>query len=220
MCIGCALLQFVFVIANIVMICALSVCKLSCLLNPMRARTQTNRAGYILVGILWLITLIYPLQLLILGRDLPYDPKVYRCMAGSRLGTIWEYLELINVGIFITIPLLTILVTSIWLLAFVHKVHGLSNQSLVVVLSVSFVFTLSTCPVMLYNVAYLFTNPSVVYFKLGAFLMFISSVSNPFLYLLTSKSFKDFITKKLRRKLSVPFKSSATSNDLNMRRMS
>ena len=197
LCEACALLQFVFGIANVIMVCALSVCKLSCLLVPMRARIQTKTTGYVFVGIMWLVALVYPSQLFLLGRDLPYNPYLYRCMAGNRAGTIWVQLELINTGIFIFIPLVTLLVATLWLLAFVHKVADLNKQGLFVVLSVSFVFFLSYCPLFSYNVAHIFSKPSVVFYKLGIFIIFISSASNPFLYLITSRNFKDFVTNRI-----------------------
>ena len=200
LCKFCALFQFVFGTANVLMICALNVCKLSCLLWPMRARIQTRFTGYVLVGFLWLATFIYPIQLVALNRELVYNNYLYRCMSGSRIGTVWEYLELINIGILVFIPLLTIIITSLWLLAFVHKVGGLSKQGLIVILSVSFVFILSYCPLLMYNMCYLFTNPEVSFFKFGIFMVYISSASNPFLYILTSRSFKDFVWGTLKRK--------------------
>ena len=198
-CIACAYLQFLFGIANIVMVCSLSVCKLAALLCPMRIRFQTKTTGHILVGILWIVALIYPLQLIFLKRDLPYNSYLYRCMTDSREDTMWEYLELINAGIFITIPLLVILVTAIWSSAFVHKVAGLNRQGLLIVLSVSFVFVMSWCPLLVYNFAYIFTSPSIAFYQVGVFIVFISSASNPFLYFFTSKKFGDFVKSRIRR---------------------
>ena len=204
LCKFCALFQFVFGTANVLMVCTLNVCKLGCLLRPMRARVHSRFTGGVLVGFLWLATFIYPVQLVALDRELLFNTYLYRCIGGSRTGTVWEYLEIINIGIFVFIPLLTIVVTSVWLLAFVRKVGGLSRQGLIVILSVSVVFFVSYCPLLFYNLSYFITDPPVSFYKFGIFVIFISSFSNPFLYLLTSRSFKEFLWGKLKRKSS-PF---------------
>ena len=111
----------------------MNVCKLVTLLHPLKIRFQNKRPAYILVGILWFLTLTYPVQLLALKREMSYVTYLYRCMTASRADTIWEQLELINVGVFVLVPVLVVIATTTWLLAFLRKVTGVTKHGLRVV---------------------------------------------------------------------------------------
>ena len=209
-CEAIGVLQFSFGVGNIVMICALNICKLTCLLSPLQSTLRSLKSGYILVSILWMLSLVYPAQLVLLKRDMSYEPLLYRCMTTDRDGTIWTTLDTVNSGIFMLIPLLGILITTIWLLIIISRITYTNRQGVLVVLTVSSVFIISWCPLLSYNIYHLFSYPSETHYKIGVFFIFINAASNPLLYLLTSRSFKDFLLTKVQ-KCSRALKKTVTS---------
>ena len=211
-CEAIAKLQYLVGIGNIVLICALNICKLTCLLSPLQSRLRSLKSGYILVSILWILALLYPFQLIVLERNMFYDTLLYRCMPTERNGTIWETLDTVNSGIFMLIPLLGILITTIWLLIIICRATSSNRQGVLVVLTVSSVFIISWCPLLSYNIYFLFSYPTNTYYKIGFFFTFVSGSSNPPLYVLTSRSFKDFLLKKvLKRSTSTVSRKSVCS---------
>lgn len=209
-CNAIAVLQFVFGTGNILMICALNVCKLTCLLYPFQGRLRSVRSGCILVSILWTLALVYPIQTLALHREMKYDDSIYRCMFGDRAGTIWELLDPINGGVFMFIPLIIIVITTAWLLVIVFRSSS-NKQGLLVVLSVSIVFILSWCPLLAYNLYHPISYPPQVFYQIGVFFIFINAASNPLLYLLTSRSFKVFVLRKMFRRQEASEKKTTVS---------
>ena len=211
-CRAIGVVQFLFGIGNIIMICALNVCKLTCLLSPFASRLRSVKSGYILVSFLWFLSLLYPIQMIVLDREIGYQPEIYRCMTGARDGTIWEILETINSGTFMLIPLLVIVITAIWLMIIICRVTSSNRQGVLVVLTVSTVFIISWTPLLSYNVFHLFSYPTDTHYKIGVFFIFINAASNPLLYLLTSKSFQEFLRKKVLGRSEVTKKSVIAGN--------
>ena len=203
-CEAIGVLQFVFAVGNIVMICALNVCKLTSLVYPFRSILHTVKSGYILVSFLWFLSLLYPLQIIAFDREIVYDKVLYRCATGDRIGTVWEILIVVNSGLLMLIPLLVIMVSSIWLLVIISR-DSFSNRrkrarGVLVVLTVSAVFFISWFPMLSYNIHHLFSYPSEIHYKIAVFFIFINTASNPLLYLLTSRSFKDFLLNMLLKR--------------------
>ncbi|KAL5269220.1 hypothetical protein ACHWQZ_G002896 [Mnemiopsis leidyi] len=187
-CHAAGLLQFNFAIADITMVCSLTVCKLLCLIFPLRSSVRSTKSGYILVLSLWIISLMYPLETIAFGREVVYDTELYRCVTGDSVGT-WNALIVINTAVLMLIPLLVI--TS--------NETTSNNQGVLVVITVAIVFSLSWCPMMSYNFFQILARPSKTFYKIAAFSVFINTASNPFLYMLTSRSYKEFIFSRILR---------------------
>ena len=211
-CHAIGVVQFFFAVADITMVCSLTICKLLCLLFPLRSSIRSTKSGYILVLFLWILSLLYPLEIITLNREIVYDTELYRCVTGDRVGA-WKALIVINNAVLMLIPLLVILVTTVWLLVVIKRVKTTNNQGVFVVLTVASVFSLSWCPMLSFNFVHLFARPSTTYYKIAAFSIFINTASNPFLYMLTSRSFKEFIISRMLRGLTFkPSRQPASAN--------
>ena len=122
---------------------------------------------------------------------------------GSRHEELWKMLDSIKSVLFIFIPFLTILVTTIWILTFLKKVTNLSRQNIPLVLSVAILHLISFMPFLAYVITMNILKPSreVKYrtdtvaqlWATAVYLNYLNTMSNPVLYYFTSASFKTYV---------------------------
>ena len=188
----CFLLSYmvwVFSIANNLLIATLNCSKLLCLLFPFRARVRTQSAGRKISLVIWSITIIYLLLNVILRRPCAYETFIDRCNIQSTT-PFWARFDFASSLIFATIPLLVILISTIWLLFFVKSRGRLCSGNLALVLSVSIVYLISLGPFIVYQIGRL-AAPG--FYAFSIYVYYVSTVSNPLLYYLSSSSFKEFV---------------------------
>ena len=98
--------------------------------------------GRMVVATIWFLSLIYPLENYLLLNKMPYNPTTFRCslplsdFAVER--AYWWWLAPLNVTLIMLLPMLIVVGSTVWLLAYVQRVHGLHRQ-----VALHFMFTQS-----------------------------------------------------------------------------
>ena len=129
----------------------------------------------------------------VLRRPCAYETYIDRCNIQS-ITPFWARFDFASSIIFATVPLLIILVTTIWLLSFVRSRGRLRSGNLALVLSVSIVYLISLGPFIIYQVARILA-PGLYAFSI--YVYYLSTVSNPLLYYWSSSSFKEFVRESM-----------------------
>ena len=205
-------LQYSIALADINMIWVLNVAKLTCIIYPLHARSRSKNTGYLVAASMWVLANIYPLQCAVMRRPVYFDYRSYRCAYLHTLD-LWEWLDPLNVFIFLLIPNIIVIVTAIWLLVYAHKMVGIHKQAVITMLTVSLVFCVSYAPIGVYFVAEKWIieaagegkHDDFLYSKLyryGMMLKFLNNSANPVIYYATITSFREFVRErvfKLRR---------------------
>ena len=131
---------------------------------------------------------------------------------GAPNENLWKMLDNMKSVLFIFIPFIIILTTTIWMLKFLKKVETLRLQNIPLVLSVATLHLVSFVPFLLYVISMNILNPprEVKYrndtvaqlWATAVYLNYLNTMSNPVLYYFTSASFKKYVRRSLRRLLS------------------
>ena len=198
-------LQHALAFTDINLICALNIAKLTCIIFPLYARLRTFKTGAIISGIVWVIANIYPLQAV--KRGVYFDYRSYRC-AYTHTFDHWEYLDPVNISVFLLLPTSIVFITTVWLLFYVKKVTGTNKQAVLTMLPVSIVFCLSYAPIGTYFVAEKWITENAeprlyddllytTLYRYGMLVKFINNSANPIIYFFTIRSFREFVTKKV-----------------------
>ena len=208
LCVFTAYTQWEFACMNVVLISALNICKLTCLLYPLRARNRSKRSGYIIAVALWIFSISYTTVMGLVdgGYDtISFDTKIYalfRCAMNFELTMI---VRIYAMGTLFT-NMSIIIATTAWLLYFVQKVRGLQKQGVVSLMLISVVFILTYMP---YGISTVIQNAHITkmgvayrkYYIYSVFIIFVNSCANPIIYYISVKSFKEFINKIIFGKL-------------------
>ena len=127
---------------------------------------------------------------------------------GAPNESLWKMMDNMKSVIFILIPFIVILTTTIWMLKFLKKVDTLRPQNIPLVLSVAILHLVSFVPFLLYVVSMNILNPppQVKYrgdkvaqlYATAVYLNYLNTMSNPVLYYFTSASFKKYVRRSLR----------------------
>ena len=207
LCEASVFLQFFLALVDINFIWVLNVAKLTCILYPFRARLRTKNAGYLVAGIIWIVSNIYPLQCAAMRRSVYFDYRSYRC-AYLSTPDVWEWLDPLNTMIFFLTPNIIVIVTTIWLLLYANKMKGLHKQAVLTMLTVSLVFCISYAPIGVYMVSEKWITAAagedkhrdflyVQLYRYGTLVKFLNNSTNPIIYYATITSFREFVKEKV-----------------------
>ena len=200
-------LQHALAFTDINLICALNIAKLTCIMFPLKARLRSFRMGVVISAVVWLVANLYPLQAV--DRAVYFDYRSYRC-GYVHTQDYWEWLDPVNISLFLHLPTIIVLITTIWLLFNVRKVTGAHKQAVFTMLPVSIVFCLSYAPIGTYFVAEKwiienaepepYNNPWYTgLHRYGMLVKFINNSANPIIYFVTIQSFRKFVLRKIFR---------------------
>ena len=202
-------LQYWVALVDINMIWVLNVTKIICIMYPMQSRTRSKSTGYILAATMWVLSSIYPTQCAAMRRPVDFDYRSYRCAYLHTLDE-WEWLDPLNIIVFLLVPNIIVIVTAVWLLVYANKIAGIHKQAVVTMLTVSFVFCVSYAPIGVYFVAEKWIieaagedrHEDLLYTKLyryGMLLKFLNNSVNPVIYYATITSFREFVKERVFR---------------------
>ena len=207
-CYSVAHLQYLFPLASSVMICALNVSKLLCLMFPLQSHTRSPAMGRLIAVLAWTTYLIRYVATLIIKDNVIYGywEKAFRCHLNDDTGSLLlvdTVMGMLTVGL----PGLILIISSSFLLYYVHKVAGLQKQAVLVGIFISSAFAVSFAPYIVrqtWMAAGVSPNnhDQVVctWLWLAAiFLNYISCFSNPIILYLSSASFKSFVNERCCR---------------------
>ena len=188
---------------------ALNVSKLIALLFPLQSTTRSFERGYKISILIWTLIVVchiaYILAVLIPGDfNVKYDYNSFKCTATQEARASVILGTLINV-MFTLIPILLILVTTVWMLRYVMPLQGIQRQGVVTLIVVSAVFFFSLLPAITYFILRQVLSETVKsaawfsqLYRVILLAICINSAANPLCYLMTVHSFGAFIKMKLK----------------------
>ena len=196
--------------ASRLLICGMTVSKLLMIKYPIQSKTWSAKNAHVTCAGLWVLSCCVPAVFLIVDKnDIRISDSQYTCDYRSS-STIWKMLRPIVTGIFVVIPTIIVVTTSIFLvkhLLYARKVSTqirgkLRWQGIVTVLLTATVYCLCFLPKAIHmtikfyveNEAYQVKSPRVT-----ETLMYNNVVANFFVYSLSLPSFRQFLKSKMTR---------------------
>ena len=184
--------------------------KVSVLLFPLRSKNRSFKRGYIIAGVIWAImsavltTLVVYMRVYDLHSAIMYNKYTFRCNVrdpGKFLQGLLSSMQLW----FTIIPLVCVVVTTIWMGCFVKRTSGIQRQTVCTLLLVSVLFFLTLTPAMVFFASTAAAGFDAIHSKKwGANLQVVfplaisvNCAANPFIYCLTVRSFGGFVKVKL-----------------------
>ena len=189
-----------FGMAEIFLICALNLSKLTSLLFPLRARIRSKRTGVYIVSVVWCLPLIHIIPSIIFGRTVVFRLTYFRCEGFfANIGLFSKIIPMMTVVCAVLLPMVIVLVSIVWLLFHLAKVRGIQKQSVVTLLVVSSCYFTSFLP---YGIYYVFGgfaewkyqfDLAVYFYRFALFMCFLNFSANPIIYYITITSFRNFV---------------------------
>ena len=181
---------------NLILVSMLSANKLFRCLFPMRTLSVRTFHGVLACGVAWFLSTVMPLEFIILKRGYYFYISINRCYIKDYVDSAayWRNIDLLSAFLFIAVPIITLTISNIWLLFIVFRKHLLQRSTIVMVLTVSVVFWLSWVWMVVYMVMQYNSRtiwPWIV--RMMHNMIWLNSWANPILYILTNKSFKEYI---------------------------
>ena len=175
---------------NLILVALLSANKLYRCLFPLRTLSIRTFHGVLVCVAAWFLSTLLFMELLVLKRGYTFYILVNQCfITDSRESAgYWKILRVINIFIYIAVPILTLTISNIWLLFIVFRKHLLQRSTILLVLTVSAVFWLSWVWVLVS----IFLR-TIWIFRMLLYMTFFNSWGNPVLYILTNESFKQYV---------------------------
>ena len=203
-------LGFMGTVASILLVCGMTVSKLLMVKRPLKARCWSRRRGHGVCAGLWALSCSVPLTFFIVDKDdLGVNRTTYTCSYNST-GEIWKWLKLVNVGLFVAIPTVIMVVTSILLVQHLRyarqvalKTGGTVRwQGIATVVLTATVYCLSSLPTSIHMVIWPYVK-SYTYRVNGPRVtdtfMYFNVVANVFVYSITVGSFREFLKKRVEQ---------------------
>ena len=202
-CVVNKVLTNIFFNMTILLVCLLSVSKLTCLLFPIHARTRRSRHAVILVSLTWFFVTTYcVVSTVVSNPDVYYDTVSFQCWVNYRNRVPFG---VILVGWMLVMNVVIIIATS-WLLVEVKRASSFSSlkKGAVAVIAISAIFTVATLPaaiVMILEMAHVPFGKvtEAVCIIATTYLFYISNFFNPVVYYFSIRSFKHFVDGRLLR---------------------
>jgi hypothetical protein len=205
LCYVVAHLQFLFPFASAFMLCALNISKLMCLMYPLRSHVRSRLTAYCLAGVAWTLYAIRLIAVKLAHEKVIYGhwEKGFRCGADITDRVSWP--DVVFMAFFGGVLSVVLISSMSVTICYVSRVTGINKQAAVVNILLSSMFALSMGP-MLVRVMWLAksvpTDQLPFCYQLwlaGVFVSHIMSFANPFIYYISSASFKSFISCLCRR---------------------
>ena len=189
----------------VLLVCALQVNKVYLIVFPLRAVGKNRRPGHIMSTVVWLLAGLYSMiQIIVDETDVVFDDRAYRCLYAYS-APIWRWLSIITAMLFILIPNLIIVTTTISLIVTIRKANRrINKRGLVTVLFVGFTYFIANAPLSLYiivfkNMSHLIPSQEArrnydnILYTTVSFILFINCFANGIVYYRSVNSFKIFL---------------------------
>ena len=200
-------------ISGILLVCAMHISKLLSLLYPLHSIGRTSRSGYLISISIWLLSAVSPIiNIIVDSQSFYFDYKIYNC-SYFYTNSIYKWLLPIKGLIFVLVPNLLVICTTITLLSVVKRATGrINRQGILTAVYVGCVYLIAFLPVALYMTFDLengtvmsFMSPTAHHFfeetvpKFVFNIIYVNGISNIFVYYISITSFKIFIKRVLCR---------------------
>ena len=193
-------LGYMTFLADVILVCTLNISKLTCLLFPLHARTRAKRTGRFISLIIWGVTAIalIPLVVWITMKWVKFSNSSYRCDGTYHASSSVWWVPAYS-AVFGLLPIIVVVVTTVWLLRFVKKVRGLQKESVITNIAVSVVYIVALVPYMILQGSYIFLHKEthrmfyVHFYRFSVFMHWINTTGNHLIYYFTVVSYKNFV---------------------------
>ena len=210
--------------AGMSLIAVLTTSKFLILRYPLRAASWSTKRAHLVCSFIWAFALLFPILCLAVDKDdVHFDYRGYVCDYGYS-SDVWQKLIPILGFIFGIVPNIIIVATTVPILKYLavarksaRRVGGsVPWQGNLTVALTAVVYCISTLPHIVYQITISYMkDPSelffLFFFKFGTFLLMINVVANFYIYVLTIRSFRQFLLSIIRSVVSFPV-SLKTSN--------
>jgi hypothetical protein len=206
-CITCRAVAYLFAATSCSFLAALNVNKVNVLLSPLRANVRRFKRGYTISIAVWVLVIVLTAAF-ILNGFLSYDvkhAKMNLLTGGCSIVIHDRTLHIVTILMkicFSFIPMVCVVLTTIWMMYFVRRVSGIQRQTVVTLLVVSAVFFVSLAPALALPVLRaVIRKPAGRLFSIlelvSPMAYSINCAANPLIYCLTIRSYGAFVKLKL-----------------------
>ena len=218
MCYARVYLSSVIYVSGMLLIAFLTTSKMLLLKYPIRCSNLTAKVAVKSCSCLVMLTLSFPLLFLIAKDDVLFSYKTYTCEYGFQEPSMRNYVGPILSFIFVLIPNVVIVATTIPTLQYLLTAHKSARrmngkipwQGALTVTCTALVYFLSTFPLIVYHICESLVAETqtggfyLEFSRLTEFLVIINITSNFFIYTITVKSFRKFLRLKICQVLRAP----------------
>ena len=204
-------LFYFFLGVGTIFISLLNLNKLHCLHYPLRVTARTFRQGYLICAGVWVtiaITWAGPLvnRLVHVTTVIVFQVGGSQCSSDTAASSgLVKVMTMTAAVLFALLPVLVILVTSVWLCCFVKRVTGaVQRQSILTLLFVSSAMFSSYIPYFCFVILRDTLPPEQTrsawfstFFKITILVLYVIYAANPIIYCLTIRSFATFVKMKI-----------------------
>ena len=200
------------------LVALLCVSKMTCIMSPLSARARDTPHVLLAVSLIWSIVGTSCLISTVLYRDnVYYDHVSFQCWVDY---THREYFGTFLIGYMILVAVV-IITTSIWLLVLARRISGrVQRKGATAIIAVSAFYSIATVPTAILMALELtswfesWTDEVKATGKiLTMYSFYLTNFCNPIVYYFSIKSFKEFVDKKIFRRVSEEFPSSGNNSD-------
>ena len=209
-------LSHFFMGTSCIFLSALMASKISSLIFPLHSNIRRYRRGRHISYAIWILMVVFiavTLTAALIPGDFSvvYSSASFKCFSEFYQKGPLRIVAPIVAIIFFLLPLLVILVTTVWIICYVAKVRGIHRQAVITLMAISAAFVLSYLPTgVFYLLEEVLDQDAKSGYWFSALFRFslqaanVNFMVNPLIYLVTIKSFAGY-TKMLTGKFSVKF---------------
>ena len=197
------------IISPELLICAMHISKLTCLVFPLRATQRKKKTARFLAGTLWVLaSMISIVQLCVDKYSIAFDYRYFKCTYVYRAAT-WKWARPLLFTTIMVLPNIIVCVTTMALLIFILKRRrALNLQGALTSLYVGLAYVLAFGPISikLSIIQNLYPNLDqniygLAFTRFAFFISFLNGMANVFIYMVSVKSFGEFMKKSVLRTL-------------------
>ena len=196
---------------GIQLICAMTTSKVFILKFPLRCLSFSGGRAHVVCAVLWVLAANVPVSFLLVQKsDVFFDYRIYTCDYGFSADS-WTWLKPLTFILFMVLPNVVVVTTTIYLLIFARSVakrgrKSLKWQGITTTALTGTVYCVSTLPYAIFRIGETIINTDskaesffhTHYLSLANDFLFLNTISNIYIYSLTVASFRRFIVSCIR----------------------
>ena len=183
--------------------CTMTTSKLWILKSPQRAKSFSKLQAHLLCLCIWALGFCIPILYLIVDKnDVDWSDKTFYCYY-KHSGNKWDILKPCKHAVFGGIPVIVVIVTSVFLIKHLLEAREASKRSkgtvrwqgIATVVTVACVYTIAILPLTMYWIveSYLTAEQAKIFSRTATTFFYFNVASNVFIYFFTIKGFKRFL---------------------------
>ena len=223
-CYGKIYVSFYFYTVGMAFIAVLTTTKLLLLKSPVRCAQWTKQLGHRVCSIFYMIPLTIPVVILIVDKsDIEFDYTTYNCQHKYK-ADVWRKIRPVFAVITLFLPNIVILATTIATLKYLATAWKSARrarasvplQGTLTVALTATVYCITTLPMFVFYIMIKENPPStslsqIQFSRLANFMSTINIMSNFYIYSLTIRSFRNFLSLRISSILSAFLRTITTS---------